>query len=655
MNGTHGRALDNLLEKLDDQQRHITEWRPEHGHLRVASVAGSGKTTSLVALSAVLVTAGVVPAHKLILTTFSRKAGDELKSRLKQVLPPEAFNQIRVGTFHSLALQVMRGLDDARWSMQRCLDIGGRAQGVPSANELWRAIVQYGKVPGLNEESLHLDEPASYYSRQIELWRSDGFEHYEPGLLPPTFPNRERRHFINVWDMYNRAKVALKAWDFGDVLAEWRNKLKDGTLTTPGTVVLVDEAQDNNRLQLEIVRLLTADEGRIGLFGDLRQCIYQFRGSYPDLFATADTVLGAETRQISTNYRSAPHIVGLSNLVCAGKSWNLGDPARPHRFDALDPTCVAILSPSATADEEAELVAERIADDLAAGHKAGEYIVLCRTNAAGALFEAALTERRVPLVVLGGSSVFRTREADAVMAYAVLSQYDAVASLDKVLNRPKRFLPHSFVGAVHKVLDEQGPSAHNIVAAIRTAAMTVGLKPGPRRGATQLADDIESLRALEWESVPAAIEELLARVPDREVEGIDEDRMGLVRSVCTIARKFPTVLEFVTFAQKCFDGTSSLDEGTKTDGCVTISTCHKVKGLSWKHVYLSAPRAMFPHMKASNLSEEERLFYVAITRAEDRLTITSNREDGGPTFFLPPPSTPPKATVSAEADELELL
>jgi hypothetical protein len=184
--------------------------------------------------------------------------------------------------------------------------------------------------------------------------------------------------------------------------------------------------------------------------------------------------------------------------------------------------------------------------------------------------------------------------------------------------------------------------------------MTSGLKPGPRRGASQLADDLESLRALEWDAVPSAIEDLLGRAPDREVEGIDEDRMGLVRSVCTIARKFPTVLEFVTFAQRCFDGTSSLDEGTKADGCVTISTCHKVKGLSWKHVYLSAPRAMFPHMKASNLSEEERLFYVAITRAEDRLTITANREAGGTTFFLPAPSTPPKATVSADAFDLEL-
>jgi superfamily I DNA/RNA helicase len=257
----------------------------------------------------------------------------------------------------------------------------------------------------------------------------------------------------------------------------------------------------------------------------------------------------------------------------------------------------------------------------------------------------------VPLVVLGGSSVFRSREAEAVMAYSVLSEYDAIASLDQILNRPKRFLPHSFVGAVHKVMEKES----DLVKAIRTASITAGLKPGPRRGASQLADDIEHLRALEWDEVPSAIEELLSRAPEREVEGIDEDRMGLVRSVCTIARKFPTVLEFVTFAQKCFDGTSSLDEGTKANACVTISTCHKVKGLSWRHVYLSAPRAMFPHTKASNLSEEERLFYVAITRAEDRLTITSNRESGGPTHFLPPPSTASNPVVSADESEMELL
>jgi superfamily I DNA/RNA helicase len=149
--------------------------------------------------------------------------------------------------------------------------------------------------------------------------------------------------------------------------------------------------------------------------------------------------------------------------------------------------------------------------------------------------------------------------------------------------------------------------------------------------------------------VPDAIEALLSRAPDREVEGIDEDRKALVRAVCTIARKFETVLDFVTFAQKCFDGTATLDEGSKSDSCVTISTCHKVKGLSWRHVYISAPRAMFPHKKASNLSEEERLFYVAVTRAEDRLTVTSNRADGGLTNFLPSASPPSGTGVRASA------
>lgn len=627
------KMLETMLEQLDPEQRHVASWTPQDRNLRVIAAAGSGKTSSVVALAANLVANGHVTPTQLIITTFSRKASDELRTRLAKVLPISQLQQVRVGTFHAIGLQSLRQLDSKFWSMDRCIeaDASTRATGVASSWEIWNAICSYGKVPGTQEESLRLPEPSSYYRSKVDYWRSQGYRRFEDVPAVPGMMYSDKETYRKVWKAYTDAKVALKAWDFADVLEQWELALAQHKVPMSDSVVIVDEAQDNNQAQFNIVRLLAGNSGRIVLVGDLRQNIYSWRGAHPDIFQTADVKLNAETREITTNYRSEAPIVALSNFIAHGKKWNVGSPAKASRCTDKAAYSIEVLPASFGPDEEADAVAQRISNDIASGENAGNYAILCRTNAGRALFEAALTRKNVPISVIGGSSVFKTREAECVLAYCVLAQHDAVGSLDRIINQPKRFIPHSFVGAVHRAL----PACADIIDAIDVACREAKLKPGSRRGAQELIQDLKRLRTAEWKEIPKMVEKILKSDLSREAEDADEDRLSLITSACRVAERFGSAIEFVAFAQKCSDGTAQLAEGAKPANCVTLATTHACKGLQWEHVYVSANRSMFPHIKSTNREEENRLFYVAVTRAAGKVTFSWNKLEGL-THFLPP-------------------
>lgn len=629
-------TIDNynaLLARLDAHQRAISEWTPEQGHLRVVACAGSGKTTTSVALVARLVRERIVEPRHIVVTTFSRKAGDELVNRLGAVLDKPDMDALRVGTFHSLALRTLRStrIGAERWAMGKCVDLDSRtrAAGIPAASAIWRGIVAFGKVPGTNADSLRLrDARPEDYSRAADLLRADCID--SPADLdaldaPRDLPPR----FKEVWSMYLASKRALGAWDFSDALAAWREGLAAGEYQPDCRVVLVDEGQDNNRCQLALARLLASNDGRIVLVGDLRQTIHVWRGSYPDLFQHADREIGASTLEIPTNYRSLHGIVALGNRVAEGKDWSLGAPSVSARGQA-ETIAVEVSQGADAPDTEADTVAQRIADDIAAGASAGEYAILCRTNAARAYFEASLSERRVPIAVLGGSSIFRTREAKVVLAYALLAQHDNPDALADVLNAPKRFLPNTFMDAVRRELSR---GALTIGTAVRRAAYGGSLSYGSQRGAQELASCLDRLRDMEWKRVPEAIGALLLPTADEDADtgDVESDAPALVSAVCRIVARFPDAASAADFAHRCVHGTAALAEGEQGEARVTLSTVHRSKGLEWGTVFVSATEGTFPHARSIGTpqeKEEQRLFYVAVTRAKDRCVLTWSRRDG---------------------------
>jgi len=632
-------AFETLVARLDPDQRTVYEWRPdEHGNTRVIAAAGSGKTTTSVALLARLVWSSVRNASQIVATTFTSKAGKELAERLGRVLPPGALSAMRVGTFHGLALRALRG--QGGWDMTKCLDISKRAAGIPSNAKLWSMVLGYAGdagIPGTAAEGLGLEEPdVKAYMLAVDVLRSHGLtgdalvaelvEHERESGLP---------YLARAWGMVRDAKSALGAWDFADALQAYYEHLTH-VEAAPGLVVVVDEAQDNSELQINIARLLAA-KGALLLVGDVRQSIYSWRGAFPQLFIDADKVIGAKTLQLRNNYRSAQSIVALGNAVADGKDWSIGDAAAAFRQDAGTITVNGYGDPA----EEGREVASQIRTATHDGAKLDDFAILTRTNAMSGAFEAALVAAGIPCIVVGGTPFFKRYEVQNALAYVSLSVKDDFEAFARIVNKPRRYLGAKFVQTVKATYDAGDEMTIPVAVDISTSR----LGSRQRDAARDLYSFLVELRAAAWPATVDLIVKLLSPVEADDAGEADADRSGLVAAVASIAKGFFSAQAFLDFAAWCAGEVveaKAIDGGFELPvGRVTISTIHKAKGLEWRQVFVSCSAGNFPHARATGerYHEEERLFYVAATRAKDTLALTYSEEDlrgndAGPSPFL---------------------
>lgn len=610
-------ALVALRAKLDPEQLHVANWTPADGNMRVSACAGTGKTTATTALAGSLVGRKLVTASKLYVMTFSNKAGRELRDRLQPLLTAVDYKAVHVGTYHSLALAALRAHDPQRWQMTLCLDVGGktRASHIPSADVIWRAVVEWGTIPGTGEGSLRIqDVKGRDYKLAADVLRAE---------MHPV--DSEAAHdvalaqFAEAWAMFDRAKTALGAWDFSDVLAEYHRMLVSGEINPGAEVVLVDEAQDCTRIMVSLGRALAAN-GRIVVVGDQRQSIHKWRGAWPELFENAERELEAHTREVTTNYRSGYEIVKLGNRITDG--WAV--PAKPFIKSPGQVRAIAINGVMEPNGDAAAFVADEIRSDVDSGANPGDYMILCRTNAALGVFQAALTEKQVPCVVVGSASLFDQREVETVLCYCILAQHDAYNSLERVLNQPKRFLPAKFAEACKQthLLSPDVPMAE----IIRRGAGA--LPAGSRRGAIALADLVTKLRRTPWADVPDAVVEVLTAKSTKVKkllpgESPDEDRPALYKAAAAIARRFESAQALYDFAQRCAQNAAVITDGDDIPNRrVMLMTSHRSKGLEAPYVYIYANEGQYPHSKAPpNSADELRLFYVASTRGREKVTF----------------------------------
>jgi len=497
-------ALTALLARLDPQQRAIAERSPFDGSLRVVAAAGSGKTTTVVAMLARLVWEKVLSPSQIVATTFTSKAAAELRERLVRVLPPGDLDVMRVGTFHGLALRALRRTEagSARWDMSHCLDVGsGRKAEIPSGSLLWSKICGWAGpdgLPGTGAPGLNLGddvEPRSF-ALAIDVARSFGGDDNEAAkrLRQVEEDNERMAGVVDAFDLYTACKQALGAFDFGDALAEYHAGLASGEIHDGAALVVVDEAQDNSTLNLDTARML-AQRGSLYLVGDVRQSIYGWRGAAPEFFQTADRTIKASTLEIPTNYRSARRIVAVGNAVAQGKDWALGDAAKAARTDDGTVTISGAEDPG----EEAALVAQEISQSLAGGASADDFAVLCRTNAQAGVFEAALVSSKIPCAVAGGTPFFKRAAVLDVLGYiAIASGMDDFGALGRIVNKPKRMLGKKFVAAVQDYYN----ASTGLLNALSLAESTVA--PRQRAAVREFRSLIGKLRSLPFKPTAEA-------------------------------------------------------------------------------------------------------------------------------------------------------
>jgi ATP-dependent DNA helicase UvrD/PcrA len=606
---TEAASSPDWLEELNPEQRAAALHRD--GHLLVLAGAGTGKTTTLCARVASLV-AGGVPAERILLLTFTRRAARDMLTRAQA---QSAFaRRVLGGTFHSVGHRFVRGHAAALGlgSDFAVLDAGDAADLL----DLVRQEQGHGETGRRFPRKSTL---ADIYSRTVNAQRP------VREIVAESFPWCEEHVDVlgPLFQAFTARKRALGAIDLDDLLVMWRALMVDeqagAHIASSFEHVLVDEYQDVNGLQVAIVEGFARRDCHVTAVGDDFQAIYAFRSAsarhileFPDRFA------GATTVTLERNYRATQPLLDVANAVARQDVEGFPKTLRAARDGGTRPALVFCRDQR----HEAADVCDRVLAAREEGMLLREQAVLARTGHDTDALELELSRRRIPFVKYGG---LRYLEAAHVKDFlAVLRLADRPAdemAWFRVLQLVEGVGPARARRAVDRLVVDGGELAERWATA-RAELPTTAL---------ELADPLVAAIAAAGESAPGPAVERLRDVLAPLVRGHYVDGAVRLPDLDTLAGLAGDARDLRTFVAELvldppastqdFAGPPQLDEDW-----LVLSTVHSAKGLEWQSVHLlAAYDGNFPADMAAGTSEqiaeERRLMYVALTRARRSLSI----------------------------------
>ena len=599
-----------LLAALNDDQRRAATY--VGGPLLILAGAGTGKTGTLVARAAWLRAQGVQPG-RILLLTFTRRAADDMLARAQ---PPDGNERITGGTFHAVAHRIIRAHAEA-FALPPEFTVIDPADAADVMDTLRDAHGLVGTDAG--RRTPRAATCAEIYSRCVSTGTP------LPDVLAGSFPwcRPFAAQLAGLFGDFVGYKRRHGLVDFDDLLLLWRAALADGqagpALRALFDAVLVDEYQDVNAVQADIVRLLRPDGTGLTCVGDDAQAIYAFRGADPShLRALSDAYAGLTVIRLSRNYRSRHEVLRLANVV------------RPQ-YDGLELALAAERGsgqrPQLVRCHDEATQAREICARVLAEHEAGlrftEQAVLVRSANHSDLLELELAGRGIPFVKYGG---LRFTEAAHVKDFLAASRIVVNPADDLAWFRVLRL--HEGVGPVlaRRVIEalqisEPGPFARwpqAEQALPRRQATAVGATVGGLAAAAGQQSTAERAAAI----LAVLHDPMAARYPDAAVRRADLEQLA------DAAATSPTLHD--ALVQLALDPPVSASDlagrPRLDDDYLVISTIHSAKGLEWPVVHVpqlvdGAVPSDMALTSPAGLEEEQRLFYVAVTRARDRLFL----------------------------------
>lgn len=609
-------AASDYLKGLNPEQRDAVE--TTEGPVLVLAGAGTGKTRVLTTRLAHILATGRAKPWELLVVTFTNKAAREMRERITHLIGPSAEGLRWLGTFHSVAAQILR----------RHAELVGLKSSftILDTDDQERVCKQLLEAANLDTKRW---TPKSL-NNLIDHWKNRG---WTPDKLPPSedFANG-KGHAL--YAAYQARLVSLNACDFGDLLLhnltilsqnadiaeEYRRRFR---------YILVDEYQDTNVAQYLWLRLLTSSTGNVCCVGDDDQSIYGWRGAEVDnILRFEKDFSGAKIVKLERNYRSTNHILGAaSGLIAANRSrlgktlWTedkTGDKVRVR----------------GVWDGEAE--ARLIADEIETARKQGvaykDVAVLVRASFQMRAFEERFVMLAVPYTVIGGPRFFERAEIRDAHAYLrlILSEEDDLA-FERIVNVPKRGLGDTSVQKVLQIARENGVSA---MAAVRHLIGSDELQARTRTAFSNFIRDIDRWRALgqttsHWELTEAVLEESGYTDMQKADRATGQTRLDNLKELTQSMQQFDSLTAYLEHVSLVMD----LDRGDSADS-VQIMTLHGAKGLEFPLVFLPGwEEGVFPSQRSidekgeKGLEEERRLAYVGVTRGKEdvRISFAANR------------------------------
>lgn len=596
------------------------------GPLLVLAGAGTGKTRVVTARIARLVEGGV-PREAILGVTFTNKAAGEMRERIAKMIRGGA-EGLTLSTFHALGARFLREERAA----------AGLAKSFPIYDEGDQESVVREVLRDLRFPEERIRPRLAQWT--IGLWKARavsplGAENVSRGTDDEPLALVYRRYeehlrsrgAVDFDDLINRPLEILDR--DASIREKWAKRYRH---------VIVDEYQDTSESQYRLLRHLASGHGNLCVVGDDDQSIYGFRGADREKILRFERDFrGARVIALVQNYRSTATILRAANAVIRL------NPARREKELVAKLGEGVPLGLYEAPDEaaEARFVARRVVTDTKRRPEGfAAAAILYRANAQSAPFEAALREAKVPYRVVGGPSFFDRREVRDVIAYLrLLANKGDEAALRRILNTPPRGLGKASVEKLNRAALERGAP---LFEGLRQAAEWAGLAGEPAREAGELVALVEShaARLDAKEGIAPVLSSLLEAIAyraflDTEAEQpLDaETRWNVVASFVETARRAggKGAAEFLQdLALDRADDKSKKDDRP----AVTLLTVHSAKGLEFPVVVIAGlEEGLFPHKRSvaeaaeggDAIEEERRLFYVALTRARERLTLTLSK------------------------------
>ena len=629
--------VSHILDNLNDDQRNAVT--SEKQHLLVLAGAGSGKTRVLVHKVAWEVEALGKNPSSIMAVTFTNKAANEMRSRIETLLQAQIFDSW-VGTFHGLSHKLLK-----RFHKEADLSSGFT---ILDSDDQLRIIKRISKEFNLDEATW----PARQSQWQINSWKDEGIRSSKVNEDGDFYTETVNKIYKEYEETCNRDDLV----DFGELILKSYEVIKKSPsvktfFESRFESVLIDEFQDTNTIQYKWLQEIASAKTKITAVGDDDQSIYGWRGAKVEhVNSFTEDYNNTEVIRLEQNYRSTSVILNAANSLIDNNKDRLGKNLWTEKVEGEN----IILYQAYNEQDEARYVADVLKDWMLKGGAYEETAILYRSNAQSRAIEEALLRISIPYRIYGGLRFYERLEIKNAIAYLkVIFNNSDNPSFERSVSNPTR-------GVGEKTLNKirQTSKKHNI-SYIKASAKLIDEGSISGRGGAGLKDYLEFVAGcknfIEENTLSELMELIIKETGLYAYHGKEAGEKGKTRTenleeLITATKNFEqSIKEEITnsqIAEKYLD-IISLDSGDRQasehDDAAQLMTMHSAKGLEFKLVILTGlEESLFPHGRSmessSQLEEERRLCYVAITRAMEKLYIThaeSRRLHGTDTFNPP--------------------
>lgn len=621
--------MENILENLNREQKEAVQTTA--GPLLILAGAGSGKTKVLTSRIAYLIQNGVRPRN-ILAVTFTNKAAKEMKERLGNILGESTVKYMWVGTFHGICGRILRENID-RYSFQSGKKLDKNFT-IYDDNDTSAVIKQAVK-------KLNLDDKI-YQPKLVKSIISNAKNKMQDAYTFATFARDFKSQKIaSIFEEYENTLNNNNAIDFDDMLMLTVKLLEQNPEVRQEYYdrfrhILVDEYQDTNLAQYKLVNMLYTNaqaeippERSLCVVGDVDQSIYSWRGAdYTIIMNFQKDFKNTKLIKLEQNYRSTANILNVANAIIENNTErvdkvlysNKGEGELIDYFEAQDES------------DEANFIASKIKQD--SGGNYNQYAILYRTNSQSRALEEACMAAGIPYRIYGGLKFYDRKEIKDIIAYLkLIYNPDDSQSFRRIVNVPKRSIGDTTVKRLQEFADKEDIS---LFAAAQRIQEDNEIPPRTRSKITDFVNLItkfkEAVKNYNLREFVTLVIEKSGYLAELQLQNTPESEADIenLQEFVNVAEEFVpeddnNILgEFLTQISLVSD----IDNMDNIANNVTLMTLHAAKGLEFPVVFLAGmDEGVFPHQRTFNvpseMEEERRLMYVGVTRAEEKLYLTS--------------------------------